>query len=302
MKSWTATGIGLAVRDISVLVDDYPHADEKVKATQMYESCGGPVPTALVTLARFGRTTALASYVGNDDVGRFILKSLNGEGVQTEAVKIKKKRQSATSVIIVENGRRTILEPPDTQSFSLNWQDVRQLPLKQCRSLIVDARSIEIQIKAAKIVRQAGGLVVLDCGHPRKGVELLLEHTDIAIFSHTYATALFGKNYDTKLFLSNIFKKLPQDGPAICGLTLGEQGCALFSKQEPFFTLKPKKVKAVDSTGAGDVFHGAFIHAYLKTMSVQHAARFANISAAYKCEGLSGTASIPDEELIWSEV
>jgi ribokinase len=299
VKAWDAIGVGLVVRDVSVLVERYPNPDEKVRARELHESGGGPVPTALVTLARLGRRTAVCGTVGDDAPGRFLLDGLSRERVDVSAVSVRPDFVSPTSVILVENGRRTILEPPRGVDFPLDWSDVRKLPLEDASALLVDARVVELQTRAARIVRESGGLVVLDCGHPREGVDELIVESDIAIFAQTYPMVLHGPDADIRRFVESVQARLPRGGPAIAGVTLGPRGCLLSSREESFLSVEAPKVHALDTTGAGDVFHGAFVHAFLKTGSVRHAARFANAAASKKCEGMTGRAPIPAEEEIW---
>jgi len=299
VKAWDAIGIGLAVRDVSALLERYPRPDEKLRARELHESGGGPAPTALVTLARLGRKTALSATVGDDAVGRFILEGLVRENVDVSAVAVRPDFVSPTSIILVEGGRRTILEPPRGVDFPLEWSDVRKLPLEDASALLVDARVVEVQTRAARVVREAGGLVVLDCGHPREGVDDLIAESDVAIFSYTYPSALHGTDVDIETFLSEVQKRLPRSGPAVAGVTLGPKGCAILSRERGFIRLEAPAVEAVDTTGAGDVFHGAFLHAFLKTGSVETSARFANVTASRKCEGMTGRAPIPAEEEIW---
>jgi ribokinase len=149
------------------------------------------------------------------------------------------------------------------------------------------------------MVRKAGGLVVLDCGHPREGVEDLVAESDIAILAHTYPAALHGADVDLRAFLESLQPRLPRRGPAIAGVTLGARGCALLSREEGFRQVPAPVVKAIDTTGAGDVFHGAFLHAFLKTGSVAKSAQFANAAAARKCEGMTGRAPLPPEDELW---
>jgi ribokinase len=299
VKAWDAIGIGLAVRDVSVLMDRYPEADEKIRAREIHEAGGGPVPTALVTLARFGRKTTLSALVGDDAVGRFILEGLSRENVDIGPVTVKPGYESGTSVIIVENGRRTILEAPRGVGFPLEWEDVRKLPLDDCSALLLDARVPEVQVRAARIARAAGALVVLDCGHPREGVDELVTECDVAILSHTYPQTLHGGDVDVPDFLQELGGRLPRSGPAVAGVTLGPDGCAMLSREEGYIRLEAHPVQALDTTGAGDVFHGAFAHAFLQTGSVERSARFANVTAATKCRGMSGRAPIPSEEEVW---
>jgi ribokinase len=295
VKAWDAIGIGLAVRDVSVLLDRYPRADEKMRAREVHEAGGGPVPTALVTLSRLGRKTALSALVGDDAVGRFILEGLVRENVGTSTVAVRDGFTSPTSVILVENGRRTILEAPHGVGFPISWEDVRRLPLEDASALLVDARVVEVQIRAARVAREAGGLVVLDCGHPREGVDELVAETDVAIFSDTFPRALHGDDYDVEDFLEDIRRR----GPAIAGVTLGPAGSAFLSREESFFRVDAHPVEALDTTGAGDVFHGAFVHAFLETGSVSKSARFASVAASLKCTGMTGRAPIPPAEELW---
>jgi len=299
VSRWDAIGVGLVVRDFFVVMDRYPGADEKLPAREIHEAGGGPVPTAIVTLARFGRKTSIAGVVGDDLGGRFIIDGLAREGVDVHHVARRDGFESPTSVIVVENGRRTIFEAPHGVDFPMRWEDVRDMPLEDCDALLIDARKVDVQLRAADRVRAAGGIVVLDCGHPRDGVDELLALTDVAIFSHTYPSAL---DEDVEGFVRRTVGELPSGGPAIAGVTLGADGCALMSRDEPFFRLPGVAVDAVDTTGAGDVFHGAFTHAYLKTESLTEAARFANLTAARKCEGMTGRAPLPAEKTLWSEL
>lgn len=300
MREWDAIGIGLAVRDVSVLLDRHPVADEKIQAKEIVESGGGPVSTALVTLSRFGRRTSMAAIVGDDQVGRFILDGLESEGVDVRGVVVRPGFPSPTSVILVENGRRTILEAPHEARLPLLWEDVGALAFESTETLLLDARAVEVQLEAAARARRSGALVVLDCGHPREGVEELFALTDVAILSHTYPESLHGPDYDLEGFVESLLDRLPPEGPAIAGVTLGPLGCAVASRESGIVRLPGLAVSAVDSTGAGDVFHGAFVHAYLTTRSLERAARFANLAAARKCEGMTGRAPLPEEEELWA--
>jgi ribokinase len=297
---WDAVGIGVAVRDVAVRLDSHPAPDEKVRAKDFAESGGGPVPTALVTLARLGGRAALLGVVGDDRAGEFIVEGLQKEGVDTSAVVVKAGFHSPTSVILVAGAHRTICEWRQ-YALPLTLDDVRPfLPmLDRSRALIVDARLVEIQIEAARRIRAAGGIVVLDCGHPRPGVEELLRWTDVAILADTYPRALAGGDFDPTEFLLELESRLAPDGRRISGLTRGENGCILREVGSDPLVIPGLPVNAVDTTGAGDVFHGAFVYAFLKGAAPEDAARFANAAAALKCGGFTGRAPIPGEEEIW---
>ena len=206
----------LAVRDITVEVKDFPKADQKIPARSFHESGGGPVPTALVTLSRLGRRTMLSSVVGHDPIGETIRRNLDDEGVDVGAVVSRDTFRSPTSVIVVENGRRTIFEAPASSGgLPLSWPEVEsRLPLNDSRSLLLDARLPDIQLRAAARAREAGALVVLDCGHPREGVDELLALSDVAILSHTYPQTLHGDDFDEEAFVSGLVERdCPRTAP-----------------------------------------------------------------------------------------
>jgi ribokinase len=299
-ESFNVLGIGVAVRDVAVLLDQFPTPNEKFQAKGFYEAGGGPIPTALVTLTRLGRRTAFCGVVGEGVAGRFITESLEKEGVDTSGLVIQPGFSSSTSVILVEGGHRTIIEWKQ-EDLPLRFEELEAqgVSFDFGGYLLVDARLPEVQIEAARRVRRAGGRVVLDCGHPRPGVEEILDLTDVAIFSYTYPKSLHGESYDTAAFLAEIADRLPENGSRIAGLTLGAEGCALLAPGSSLIRIPGHSVNAVDSTGAGDVFHGAFVHAFAQGRSPEESARFANAAAALGCTGITGRSPLPAEEVIW---
>jgi sulfofructose kinase len=286
-------GLGVAVRDLTVWLGHFPAPDEKLPAEAFVESGGGPVPTALVTLARLGTACSFAGLVGDDRAGRFVRDELLREGVDCRGLRLREEVETPTSVILVVGPHRTICEwkqrivPLEPEALVAIEGD-----LEICRFLHVDGRMPEAQLEAARRVRSAGGRVVLDAGHPRPGVEALLPHVDYALFSHTYPTCMPGRP-DPREFLENVLSTLAPDGPRVAGVTLGADGCALRAPDLPLLRVPGHDVEVVDSTGAGDVFHGAFLRALLDGEELEPAARFANAAAALKCRGRTGRAPIP---------
>jgi sulfofructose kinase len=292
---WDAVGLGAAPRDITVRLDPFPAADQKVAARDFAETGGGPVPTALVTLARLGRRCLFGGVVGDDDAGRLIRDGLQQEGVRTDALIVRPGLTSPASVILVEpDGRRRVAEcgqsalPYGEDDAALLLADI-----DRCRALLVDARLPVPQLAAARRAREAGALVMLDCGHPRPGVEDLLAQCDIAIVSHSYPRRLHGGSYDARDFLTGLQARLAASGRRIAGLTRGDRGCLLLTGAGALVDLPAVNVEVVDTTGAGDVFHGAFLHEILSGSDPADAARFANAAAGLSCRALTGRAPLP---------
>jgi sugar/nucleoside kinase (ribokinase family) len=291
-------GIGITPRDLTAWLDHHPAADEKLRADAFVESGGGPVPTALVALARFGYRCAFAGVVGDDHGGRFVRDELVREGVDVSGLALRAGVDTATSLILVSGEHRSICEWGQVE-LPLTAEDVAPLDeaLSRCRALLIDARLPAPQAAAARRVREGGGFVLLDAGHPRPGVEDVLPWTDVAIVSHTFPSGLPDRP-TPEAFLDSLVDRLAPDGLRIAGVTLGSEGCLLRSADEGFVRIEGHEVDVVDTTGAGDVFHGAFTAALLQGESMEDAARFANAAAALKCRGRTGRARLPSREEI----
>jgi sulfofructose kinase len=286
-------GLGVAVRDLTVWLDHHPAPDEKLPAQNFVESGGGPVSTALVTLARLGTRCGFLGLVGDDHAGRFVKDEMEREGVNCDGLVLRSGIETPTSVILVVEEHRTICEWRQ-EIVPLEPEALARIEpaIDRCRYLLVDGRMPDAQIAAARRVRSAGGAVVLDAGHPRPGVDALLPHTDVAILSHTFPAALPGSP-EPEAFLSHLVSRMAPDGRRIAGLTLGARGCIIQSGDARSLSLPAHTVEVADTTGAGDVFHAAFVHALLAKDDLESAARFANAAAALKCRGKTGRAPIP---------
>jgi ribokinase len=248
--------------------------------------------------------------VGDDPAGRLVRDALVTEGVDTTGLVLRPGVETSTSVILVVGEHRTICErhqevlPLEPAAL----EPVRPA-LDRCRFLLVDGRMPEAQAEAARRVRAAGGRVMLDAGHRRPGAEALLPLTDIAILSRTYLTSTeydsFGADtaggpergatdpnqYDSVLV--SLVRRLAPGGLGIVGLTLGREGCIVRSAEAGSIRVPGHEIDALDTTGAGDVFHAGFVAALLDGMDLTSAARFANAAAALKCAGKTSRAPVP---------
>jgi ribokinase len=286
-------GIGVAVRDVAVWVDHHPAADEKLPATDFRETGGGPVATALVTLAGWGRSCAFAGVVGDDESGRFVRNSFVAAGVDVRGLVLSPTAETPASIILVSGEHRTICEWRQ-EALPLPEDELSRIDslFAGCRGLLVDGRMPEAQVAAARRVRAAGGFVMLDAGKPRPGVDALLPVTDVAILSHDFHAKL-DDGSSREEFLATLVSRLAPDGLRIAGLTLGAEGCVIrTAEREPeYFSAFPVDVE--DTTGAGDVFHAGFAEALLAGTEVPDAARFSNAAAALKCRGRTGRPGLP---------
>jgi ribokinase len=149
---------------------------------------------------------------------------------------------------------------------------------------------MEAAISTAQRMRQAGGTVVLDANKPRARLEELLRWVDVLI-----TNAYFPGAYTGKRKLGDAAQALQQRGAKLVVTTLGERGCSCFT-QDKAWHVPGFAVPVVDTTGAGDAFHGAFIYGLLREWPILRTAEFANAVAALNCTGLGGRSALPSLE------
>ena len=285
--SFDVVGVGHATVDYLGSVARYPDVDTKVELSQFSMQGGGPVATALVTLASLGIKTAYVGRISDDDFGRFIQQGLCESGVDISGLIIESGCVSPMSFIAVdEHGRRTIFYTRGNVS-PLRSQDLQASLFHRARILHVDGLQMEAQIAAAKMAREMGLTVVYDAGSEREGMHELISLTDVLIASERFAAEV-GQGA-----LAESLKALSCLGPKTVVITIGEDGCVGMENDETYI-LPALAVDIVDTTGAGDVYHGAFIYGMLRDWDLRTRMRFANAAAGLKCRTLGGRAGIPD--------
>jgi sulfofructose kinase len=285
-------GVGLAALDTFRVVERYPAPDTKCRTVDALVTGGGPVATALVTVSRLGGRCAFLGCLGDDPAGRAVTGGLAREGVDVSGVRHRPECTTPQPVIVVERstGRRTVFEWHEGCG-PIRPEDLDGGILSRARSLLCDARNPEAERAAAERVRAGGGLVMIDCGHPRPGLEELARVADVLIVSHSFLEARWGPGAT----LERGLEELASWGPAVVGFTLGEAGSAVRWRGEVLRT-SAFPLEVVDTTGAGDVFHGAFLWGMLRGWAPGMVMRFASAAAALSCRALGGRGAIPTEE------
>jgi ribokinase len=247
------------------------------------------VGTALATLATFGVTTAVYTRVGDDDFGRFILRGLEELGIDIRGVRPEPGKISPFSFIAVErqSGKRNIFYTRGSIS-PLAKEEVDLGQLAESRVLLVDGHHPAAQLHAAEHARAHGVQVVLDAGSLREGMGDLMEMTDILIASERFATEVAPSGE-----LEDCLHELAKLGPRTVVVTLGSEG-SIGLESGRVVRAAPIEVPVVDTTGAGDVYHGAFIYGMLENWPLERKMRFASVAAGLKCRHLGGRAGIPE--------
>ena len=290
-KRFDAVGIGLNSADQFCVVREYPTANTKSGILEMARAGGGQAATAMAALARLGMRAAYIGAVGDDEAGAFSLASLESEGVNVEGVVTQKGRASQFALIIVqregdveEKGSRTILW---RREVSLAPEGVREEVVRAGRALHLDGHHVEAEIAAARWAREEGAPVFLDAERAPEGIEGLIGLTDYLMAAEDFP-ALFTGVSDHRESLSLLHAM----GPRVAGVTLGARGALAYDGTR-FYESPGFHVDVLDTTGAGDAFHGAFLYGVLRKMGLEDTLRFANAVGAMNCTAFGGRAALP---------
>ncbi len=287
-KRWDVIGVGQCSLDYLGRIEAYPPPDVKCEFRDLTIQGGGPTATALVALARWGLRAVLCSVVGDDAFGDEILASLCREGVDTRHVLVREGRTSQFAFIVAEpeNGRRTIFWQRPTGE-PLRPEEVPLDEVRAARVLLTDGLFMDAALRAAEAARKASVPVVVDAGSLRDGMLELARRSDHFIASETFARSLVGESNPEEAC-----RKLAELGPPVVGVTLGPRG-SVFHADGLFFREPAFAVEAVDTTGCGDVFHGAYVYGLLRGWALERRVRFASWAAARVATRLGGRTGIP---------
>jgi sulfofructose kinase len=293
--AWDVLGLGAVAVDDLLYVDHYPPPDSKAEVRAQQRAGGGLAGTALVAAARLGARAAYAGILGDDDLSRFTIQELEREGVDCSPVLRRAEARPIHSTIVVDrsSGQRVIL-------FSYAGVVQRQ-PVEisedlvgNCRVLFVDHTTLD------------GGLYAIALAH-RRGIPVV---GDIES-STAPAVAEFASQMDHLIIGIGVARQLTgQDGPAgvvealasprraCVVVTGGARGCWYSEYGSAVQHMPAYQVSVVDTTGCGDVFHGAYAAGLARGEDVRAAIAVATAAAGIKATRLGGRAGIPDRATV----
>jgi len=292
MKEIDVLGIGVSTIDQFHVVEHFPDKEEIQQAKHSKLEGGGPVATALVTLARLGAKTLMLDCIGNDWVGNQIISGFINEKVITDYMIIKKGFTSTlTSVIVREyDGARTIIFSPGN-SGDLSENDINSELISKAKYIHLNGRHLSACLKACKIAKEYNTKISFDGGSHRYRDELrkIVPLTDICIVAKD-----FSEKYTGKTDLNESAGELLSEGPEIVIVTDGIKGSWLYSKEidgfhQPAFEMQ----NVVDTTGCGDSFHGAFLYGLINNYNLYDSIRTASMVAALNTLNLGGRCALP---------
>lgn len=289
-------GIGHACLDYLGIVPYVPEIDGSVRMTAMERQGGGAVSQALVAASRLGARTAYAGVLGADEAGEYLKNDFIKEKVDISGLTMEPGGRTSTAFMVVERdtGKRTIYVYPGTIS-RLRINDKIKSLILSARYLHLDATTYDTALEAASFAKEHRIKVSLDgCeieAQKEKTFELI-KLTDILITNETYPRVLTGMNDPQQALLT-----LAAIGPEIVISTIGSKGCLLVQNGR-VISFEAYPIKAVDTTGAGDVFHGAFLYGLLQHWEIETIIKFASATSAINCLSLGGRVGIPTRKQV----
>ena len=293
-KQFDVLGLGCAAVDEILYVEQYPRADAKIRVLRRERHCGGLTATALVAAARLGAKCAFAGTLGFDEGSKFVLETLRRERVDVRHVVRRRDSGPVRSVIIVDErrGTRNVFASLDDVHGADAKRPVREV-IESSRVLFIDHFGIAGNIRAARIARAASVPIVSDLenGSAPDFLELLAL-VDHPIFSQRMAEELTGEKDPRRAAA-----KLAGKGRAVI-VTCGKSGVWFSVQGEKSRRIPAFAVKAVDTTGCGDVFHGAYAAALAQNTALEGCIRFASAAAALKATQHGGQAGIPTRAIV----
>lgn len=293
--------IGQAVADVTIPLDGPLIENQKYELFEERFCGGGPAFNAACLCARWGAESYLAACIGSDERGKKIRNSLLESRVKTDFLKEWEGSRTAYSYIVVNriNGNRTVLNFPGA------WKNA-ELPEPETNIvpdvILADAHEPDMTLEALERWPEAKS--VIDAGSCREYVMRVAPHMQYLVASRDFAEQLTGKTIDPDDMSAaeDIFSEVEKVNgglPESCAaVTLGDQGVLYRDASGVLRRMEAFSVKAVDTTGAGDLFHGAFAWALAEGKALPEILRISQAAAALSVTKPGGYPSIPEREAV----
>jgi sugar/nucleoside kinase (ribokinase family) len=287
-KPYDVVGMGLNSVDFLCVVPEFPTVNSKMKILKFSKQGGGQVATAMVALSRWGVRTKYIGKVGGDELGQFSLASLREEGVDISSVTIEPDANNQHAMILVDgpSGERTILWDRD-ERLMYREGELRKENICLGKILHLDGHDIRAALQCARWAKEEKIPTVIDLDKVEPLTSELIKEIDFVITSARFPRQFTGISDGEKALM-----ELQKHTPGFLCTTLGHEGTVAFVQGELAY-VKGFEMRAVDTTGAGDVFHAGFIYGLLENWEIEEILRFANAVAALKCRDLGGRKGIP---------
>lgn len=327
-KNIDIVGIGASTLDRFIVVDHYPIGREVQQVVSSTTDGGGPVATALAVAGKYGARTAMIDSIGDDMVGRHILDDFEKYNVNTEAIQVESGANSGVATILVKQstGERAVFFERST-AIEPEFLDTHKQLIGSAYIMHINGRHRQLMRSAMAVAKEVGTIISLDGGAQRYDEDMkpITEASHIVIVARDYA-----EKYTGTTNLKEACRIIHERGACIAGVTDGANGSYFVWPDGTFYRCEPfTQATVVDTTGAGDSFHGAFLdklsnilHSESAKVSstnavqgdtslciiellkgcahsdLEKAATFASAVASLNTQGIGGRSPLPSLELV----
>jgi sulfofructose kinase len=288
VPSFDVVGVGLNATDTLILLPGFPSYGGKAPFEREILSPGGQVASAMVTCAKLGLRAKYIGTLGDDERGAVQMESLRAGGVNLDDIEIRANCANQTAYILIDqtSGERTVLWHRDP-CLRIDAASLTVDKIACARLLHIDGHDTAAVSRAAEIARRHQIPVTVDVDTIYPGFDRVLPNVDYLVASSEFPSRWTG-DPDPFRALAMIQDEY---GMRVAAMTLGADGS--LARVDGRFLYSPGfVVDTVDTTGAGDVFHGAFCYAVIESMPLREALEFSNAMAALNCTALGARGHI----------
>ncbi len=285
--------VGQSAFDLTIPVDNYPIENKKIKVSEVYECGGGAANNAAYLLAKWHDEVYFATSIGKDESGQKIKNELASIGVKLNYLNEIDNVKTTTSYIVANrsNGTRTIITHASPQ---MHYPSEVNIDIKP-NVILFDGKEVELALKVIK--DNPNAIKIIDAGGFTETTVELSKHCDYIVCSNDFAKGYTGIDFDysdiNKIY--EVYDKMQKDFNGKLVITLESMG-SLVKIDNVFNLVKSISVTSVDSTGAGDIYHGAFTHFIANGYSLLDTMKYANIAGALSVTKIGSKNSMPTYE------
>ena len=288
-------GVGMSVYDMILIMDHFPEEDTKQGAQESRVQCGGPCAVAMVTASKLGVSAAFMGATGDDIYSETIMNILASYGVDVSGMRRQPGTTGGRTMVILNTSKSTrtcIGMGGQGERAAAEPSDINLEVLKNAKYLHLDASHPSAAEYAAQKAKEFGVRISMDADLSAKRNPFLMQYVDELIPSERTACELAGTSdvREAAQYLMDTYR------PEVVIITQGPAGGFILAQDGTCERYPAFPVNAVDTNGAGDVFHGAYVAARIKGMNYRDAAVFASAASAIKCTRFTACEGAPYEE------
>lgn len=282
--------VGMASYDLIFRVDRPLAEDDKSAASSLTQSGGGPAASASIAVSRLGLASAFAGYLGRDPFGDYLLNDFAAANVNIDLLVRGSAPTSISAVFVTPSGKRSLVNYRAPEPIPAQALDVSNVCAKV---ILFDGHEPEISIPLLERADRCKAETVLDAGSVHDGTRKLADRVDYLVASQKFALDFTGESN-----LDDALVALTRHAPSVV-VTVGERGLYWYHENQSG-RLPAFRVDAVDTTGAGDAFHGAFAACLARKRDWKTTLNFSSAAAAISCTQLGGRPGLPTQQDVQS--